>query len=296
MFRFRKIALIIVISILSVSIMQTFADTQSQHVIAFQGGISSTNLVDTLGISGYCTSTTAVQNTIDYMSANGLNIFRLGFSPPWSSARPYNKNLIQYYLDHSNYRLIVDINHLYPGSSSWDEFEANVEACTQAALQVCADFPNNQRVIVELVNEYYQQSRYIQYIQPMINAIRQAGYTNPLLVNKYANFAWNCLAFTDPLNNLYVGTHKYFNTLTAGEVDDMISHMQDGLNRGYKLINTEVGAADSTSDFSTQNVAALNQFLAWCRSNGVGNCVWYYENVAYATLYAQLGLQFSSPS
>jgi Cellulase (glycosyl hydrolase family 5) len=242
------------------------------------------------GLSGYVTSTGNIDKLIQLMTAEGFNIYRMGFSPPWSSNRPYNKEWIQYYLDHCNYVLVVDINHLWPGSTSYTTFENNIAACTEAALQVCRDFPNNQRVIVELVNEYYIKDRYIQYIQPMINAIRQAGYTNPLLVNKYANFDWNCVAFADSANNLIVGTHKYFNSLSTNEVASMKTHMQEALNRGYRLINTEVGAADASADFSTANTAALNELLTWCSARGIGNCVWMYENLNYWSNYQSLGL------
>lgn len=97
-----------------------------------------------IGISGYVTSSAEMQNVIDYMIREGLNIFRMGFSPPWSTARPYSilKPLVQYYLDHSNNSIIIDINHLYPGSTSWEDFENNIDACIQAALQVCQDFPS----------------------------------------------------------------------------------------------------------------------------------------------------------
>jgi Cellulase (glycosyl hydrolase family 5) len=274
----------ILMTLLCITIMSTllFSSTSTTHA-----QVNTTYN----GLSGYVTSTGNIDKLIALMNAEGFNIYRMGFSPPWANNRPYNKAYIQYYLDHSNHKIIVDINHLWPGSTSYTTFENNIEACTQAALQVCKDFPNNQRVIVELVNEYYIKNKYIQYIQPMINTIRNAGYTNPLLVNKYANFDWNCVAFTDPQNNLYVGTHKYFNTLTTNEVTSFEAHMQEGLNRGYKLINTEVGAADKAADFSTENTAALNELLAWCNARRIGNCVWMYENLNYWSTYQSLGLK-----
>ena len=72
-----------------------------------------------LGLSGYPTGTSQVQTIINTMDSNGLNIYRMSFNPTWASGpHPYHQQYVQYFLDHSNYMIIVDRNHLYPPTES----------------------------------------------------------------------------------------------------------------------------------------------------------------------------------
>lgn len=257
-----------------------------------------------VGLSAYTSGISGLQSVINYMNANGLNIHRLGFTPSWypsTTHAVYSKSLIQYFLDRSpSSSIIVDRNHLIGRSEIPDknvDFKNNRATAINDCIQICNDFPNNPRVIVELVNEYSIQSEYLSVIQPMVDQIRAAGYRNPLLVNKYENYAWSCLAFTD--NNFVIGTHAYINIPRVDELNLLEQEMRDGLAfalpRGFKFINTEIGSANSSSEFSQANVDIINAFMAWSATQDVGNCVWTYTDVTsgYMNSYnAYGGLKF----
>jgi hypothetical protein len=119
----------------------------------------------------------------------------------------------------------------------------------------------------------------------LIDAIRAAGYTNAIVVNKW-NTAWH--KFTDPLDNTYQGYHFYFNSWS---VSGATNQMNIALSRGIKVINTEIGADfNEYRSFTTSTVRELTEFLAWCADRGIGNTIWMYEDLHNWNRYQQLGL------
>ena len=116
-----------------------------------------------LGLSGYSTGMPQVQNIVDVMNEESLNTYRLSFNPEWFNRipHPYNSDYIQYFLDHSSYTIIVDRNHLYPSTeASAKEARNHWNAAKKSVFQVLETWPNNQRVMVELVNEYVSDDFY----------------------------------------------------------------------------------------------------------------------------------------
>ena len=240
------------------------------------------------GLSGYPTSTSQVQNIINTMNTNGLNIYRMSFNPTWSSGpHPYHPEYIQYFLDHSNYVIIVDRNHLYPPQESTaQDARNNWNTARNSILQVLQTWPNNQRVAVELINEYVSNDFY-SLMQQLVNDIRNAGYTNPIVVNKW-NQPWTVI--NDPLDNTYQGYHFYFNSWS---VSGAMSQMNTALSKGIKIINTEVGADyNEYNSFTTATVNELNDFMAQCANLGIGNTVWMNENLNNWNRYQDLGIDF----
>jgi len=199
-----------------------------------------------------------------------------------SGGSKYHSSYVQYFLDHSpsSYMIIVDINHLYPPTeasassarSHWTTVKNNI-------FQVLQDFRNNPRVSVELINEYVSSDFYSR-MRSLVTAIRAAGYTNRLVVNKF-NQPWAVIK--DPLNKTYQGYHYYFNSWS---VSGAISNIKIAKSMGIKLINTEAGASYNEYPYFTwSNVGRLNSFLSQAASLGVGSCVWMNCHGAYSNNY-----------
>ena len=244
------------------------------------------------GLSGYPTSTNQVANIIAVMQENNLNLFRMSFNPTWMSGpHPYHPEYIQYFLDHtpSNWVIIVDRNHIYPPTEAGaSTFRDNINTARNSILQVAAAWPNNPRVWIELSNEYISTDFHTIF-QGLIDDVRDAGYTNPLVIDKW-NTAWSSAVFNDPYDSVYVGMHFYFNTWS---VSGAISQMNNALRLGLKLVNTEVGADyNEANSFTTSTVTELNNFLEQCAELGVGNTVWMNENLNNWQTYQQLGINF----
>lgn len=241
-----------------------------------------------MGLSGYPTSTGQIDSIISTMKANGLNTYRMSANPVWAtSSHPYHKEYVQYFLDHSDFTIIVDRNHLYPPTeASATTARNNWDAARNSVFEVLQAYPNNPRVIVELINEYVSSDFYTR-MQSLVTEIRSAGYTNGILFDKW-NQAWTTV--NDPLDNTYQGYHFYFNSWS---VSGAISQMQTAQSKGIKLINTEVGADyNEYSAFTTSTVSELNQFLSQSAAMGVGSTVWMNENLNNMPKYQQLGLDF----
>ena len=246
-----------------------------------------------LGLSGYSTGTSQVQNIIDVMNEESLNTYRISFNPEWFNRKPhpYNSDYVQYFLDHSSYTIIVDRNHLYPSTeASAKEARNHWNAVKKSVFQVLETWPNNQRVMVELVNEYVSDDFYPR-MQSLVDEIRDAGYTNPVVVNKW-NQPWTVI--NDPIDNTYQGYHYYFNTWSPAGA---IQQITIALSRGIKLINTEVGADYREHNYFTEDaVDELNAFMAECASLGLGNAVWMNENLNNWPSYQELYLDFPTGS
>jgi hypothetical protein len=226
-----------------------------------------------LGLSGYPTSTGQIDNIINTMKANGLN--------------PYHKEFVQYFLDHSTFTIIVDRNHLYPPTeASATSARNNWATAKNSIFEVLQTFPNNPRVMVELINEYISSDFYTR-MQSLVNDIRTAGYTNSIVCDKW-NQPWTVI--NDPLAATYQGYHFYFNSWSPSGA---ISQMQTAQSKGIKIISTEVGADyNEYNSFTTSTVGELNDFLAQTANMGIGNTVWMNENLNNMPKYQQLGLNF----
>jgi hypothetical protein len=268
-----------------------YSALSAQKTFAVLGSIQQTSPNERdayLGLSGYPTSTSQVHNIINMMDSNGLNIFRMSFNPTWSSGpHPYHQEYIQYFLDHCDYTIIVDRNHLYPPQESTaSEARSNWDAARDSIFQVLQAWPNNQRVAVELINEYVSDDFYSR-MQQLVDDIRGAGYANPIVVDKW-NQPWTVI--DDPLDNTFQGYHFYFNSWS---VSGAMSQMNTALSKGIKIINTEVGADfNEYNSFTASTVKELNDFLAQCASLGIGNTVWMNENLNNLPRYEDLGLTF----
>ena len=243
-----------------------------------------------LGLSGYPTSTTQIDNIISTMKANGMNTYRMSFNPTWSSGpHPYHAEYIQYFLDHSTFNIIVDRNHLYPPTEASATTARNNWATVRSSVfDVLKAYPNNPRVMVELINEYISNDFYTR-MQGLVTEIRAAGYTNPIVMDKW-NQPWT--AINDPLDATYQGYHFYFNSWSPSGA---ISQMKTAQSKGIKIINTEIGADyNEYNSFTTSTVTELNTFLSQCASMGIGNTVWMNENLNNMPKYTQLGLKIPS--
>lgn len=240
-----------------------------------------------LGLSGYPTSTAQIDSIIATMKANGMNTYRMSFNPTWlSGPHPFKMSYIQYFLDHCNYTIIVDRNHLYPPTeASAATARSNWATVKSSIFEVLAAFPNNPRVMVELINEYVSSDFYSR-MQSLVTEIRQACYTNPIVVNKW-NQPWTVI--NDPLDATYQGYHYYFNTWSPSGA---ISQMQTALSKGIQIINTEIGANyNEASSFTSSTVSEVNSFLSQCAAMGIGNTIWMNENLNNWAKYQQLGLK-----
>ena len=246
-----------------------------------------------VGLSSYPTSTSEIDNIIDTMDSEGLNIFRMSFNPEWFSSKPhpYQSTYVQYFLDHCNYYIIVDRNHIYPPTESGaSKARSEWSTVKESVFEVLESWPNNSRVMVELVNEYVSRDFYSR-MQSLVNDIRDAGYTNPIVANKWSQ-SWRFIE--DPLNSVYQGYHYYFNSWS---VSSAVSQVRSALSKGIKLINTEIGADyNEARYFSSTEVNELNSFVSQCANLGVGNAVWMNENLDNWSRYKSLGIEFPTVS
>jgi hypothetical protein len=241
------------------------------------------------GLSGYPTSTSQIDQILREMNQYDLNTYRMSFSPEWNvySRHAYRESLVQHFLDNSDFTVIIDRNHLYPpGSSSDQQARNNWQTLKSSIFEVLRTWPNNQRVMVEIVNEY-SSSDFYSRMQNLIYEIRQAGYTNPIVINKFSQ-QWQQI--DDPIDNTYQGYHFYFNSWS---LSGAIGQMETALSRGMKIINTEVGADfDGYRSFSSSEVRELNEFIQWCTNRGIGNTVWVNENLMNWQRYEELNVDF----
>jgi hypothetical protein len=246
-----------------------------------------------IGLSGYPTSTAQIDQILRVMNENSLNIYRISFDPEWFSHKlhPYRASYVQYFLDHSTYTVIIDRNHLYPATEeSAQTARTNWNTVRTSVFEVLKTWPNNPRVIVELINEYVSTDFYPR-MQSLVEDIRASGYTNAIVVNKW-NQSWAIL--DDPLDNTYQSYHFYFNCWSPAGA---ISQMNTALAKGIKIINTEIGADyNEASSFTRDTVEELNEFMEWCRDQGIGNCMWMNENLNNWPRYQELSLAFPPTS
>ncbi|MDQ1280845.1 MAG: hypothetical protein QG670_2108, partial [Thermoproteota archaeon] len=106
-------------------------------------------------------------------------------------------------------------------------------------------------------------------MQQLVTDIRSAGYTNPLIFNKW-NQPW--IIIKDSLNMTFQGYHFYFNSWS---VKGALDQMATALKKGIKLICTEVGGDyREYKYFTADTVKKLGDYLSEARKIGVGGIVW----------------------
>lgn len=241
------------------------------------------------GFSGTPTATEAIDQIIETSKKYGMNAYRISFTPPWTTgSRPYNTDHIQYFLDHSTLTIIVDPNH-HTTSDTVDWVQAE-----ERIIDVLNRWPNNPRIIVELINEFFQDSDgdLWSHLEPIMQRIRAAGYSNQLLVNKHNPVQpWKQIGLDD------YGKHAYF----TRELDDSTlymnlpksqQYMEEAIQAGcVPLVNTETGAHHQESNyFTTNNVNVLNTWLQWCYERDIGNMIWMNRDLNNLPTYLELGL------
>lgn len=242
-------------------------------------------------------TTAAVQDIIDLMVQHNLNVYRISCRPSYSEgSHPYRPELIRYFLDHAPQHMviIVDANHLLYGSSYTQEAIALWDSHIKPRLlQVIQDFPNEPRVFVELFNELYVgESEFYSRAQDLVDYVEglTLSYYPVLVVNKLhtSGLGWRTLNYSK--NDIYQGYHGYF---TASEIDlqNFTASMQNAVNMGIKIINTEMGA-DSGGDFSQSSVDELQQFYKNSKDMGIGNCAWLSWGTGWYENYLSYGFDF----
>ena len=223
------------------------------------------------------------------MKVYNLNTYRIVFTPQWEGGSQSSvQTYVNYFLTHtpSTWTIIVDRNHVYPpteyGASiarkNWSTVRSNI-------FNTLSTWKNNPRVMVELINEYVSSDFYSR-MQTLVNDIRNAGYTNKIVFNRWYTNPWKYVS--DPVGQTYQGFHPYFDDCTVSGVE---SSMQKAQSMGIKLLNTEVGAdCKEYKCFSASEVKELNSFLSWSYSRNVGNLVWTNGDLWNWQTYKNLGI------
>ncbi len=239
-------------------------------------------------------STDVIDQVITMINQKGLNLYRLSFDEN-QDATPF----VQYFLEHCNHDLILDYYHGVGGYPQGDFTEAQWLDTTNKALNYMEKFKDyTSRLWIEPLNER-TNSDLKNRLNTFISTVRDAGYRNKIVVNSVrldpttylpSSEAWTELDLTDPLNRTYVGYHYYFNTMS---VSNATSHMQIALDKGFKIVNTEVGANwNEGLYFDAVNVRRITDFMAWCYKKGIGNAVWMRFGLQNWPSYHFFGLKF----
>jgi len=265
-----------------------FATTSFSFVNA-EIGISSFPRQQDGETSPYALS--AIDEAIAVINEESLTVWRMSFYPGFPDWQTY----IQYFLDNSTADLIVDYYHhdttTLMSNANWTE-------SINQGLAIATYFSAYQsRLWLEPQNEQLD-ANLVARSQSFVDAIRGAGYSNNIVSDV---FWWTSLpsmaAVDDPLDKFYSGIHVYIYdgemqmwTLSSAE-----EFMQDGLDAGVKIMNTEVGADTYGNEyFSSDQVTILNSFLVWSSENDVGNAVWLMYGDYEYPFYQALDLSFPS--
>jgi len=243
------------------------------------------------GFSGALTSIQAVDDIIDALERYKLNTYRIAFTPTWTTGtRPYHPEYVDHLLNNWNGTIIVDRNH-HTSHDTVDWAQAE-----EALMECLGRWGDNPRVIFELVNEFVHDGENVwDRCEPIVQRIKAAGYTNKLLINKHTLADdWRTIEADS------YGHHAYFNSLNDPDEQyntlwQAKAQMVNAETAGcVPLVNTETGAHFGESgDFTAENVAILNEYLAWCKERGIGNMVWLMRDLANLPRYEELGLKFS---
>lgn len=269
-----------------------------------------------VGISSYITSIYGLYQTIERAQALGMNTLRIASRESWldppNSVNNYrfNPEYIDHILTNTNFKVIIDPNHVYyttidpaTGQKKFDIDAGSMwisdhwQQITDHLVSIAQMYPNNDRVIIEVFNEYSLDD-FWDKAQQMIVTLR--NYTaNQFLFNKWEQ-PWTKLY--DPLDKCWYSLHFYFNhwldrdTNGDGVIDSYgydraLANMDVAISRGCKVCNTEVGAnGNGGSSMKATEVQSLNKFLQGCAERGVGNCLWNTNNDVDFDIYQNLGL------
>ncbi len=205
-----------------------------------------------------------------------MNTYRIAFTMEGEAGtRTWNKTRVDFLLNNSELNIIVDRNHITDGSCNWTQVNASIFS------DVLGNWPNNSRVIVEIINEFTWDGQNVwDRIDPIVDSIIAHGYTNPILNNKHSDSDdWGTTGQFVDLD--YHGRHSYFNnhyiadnrTQTIGWAQNNMINATNG--NCIPLVNTEVGAHTlGAPQFNQTMVDALKDYIIWCRQRGIGNMIW----------------------
>ena len=237
-------------------------------------------------------STESIDDVITVMDVEDLTVWRMTF--------PYSfqgwESFIQYYLDNCDYEVIIDYYHTTGRVLSDAEWQQSMAR----GLEIMEKFKSYaDRIWLEPQNEQLSGSlpdKVIVRSQEFVTAARNAGYTNRIVSNVFWRTPLKDMAaVVDPLDKFYSGQHIYFFEAGAPAVTMTSAKkmMQDALDVGVKIVNTEIGA-DTTGQqrFTEEGVAMVTEFMQWCADRKIGNTVWtMYGDYDYEK-YKSLGLEF----
>jgi len=232
-----------------------------------------------------------IDDIINAMADYDANCYRISFNPPDASgSRPYNLTYVQYFLDNTPdfWYIIVDANHYV--SAMTPNYPVNETLCLERIFDVLGTYGNNSRVLIELWNEPAWGYNTSERGQVWIDAIRDADYTNGIVVTKFSPYflatdtasgfydPW--VQFDDALNRTYQSAHIYMSlTPPAPETgmhglswNDYLTYMDAA---GITMaVYTEVGAETDETPFSSTHVLETNTFIEYMASQGYGYTVW----------------------
>ena len=237
----------------------------------------------------------AIDDVIATMGVEGLGIYRMSFHPEFDGGTSFS-NLVaftQYYLDNCPHDLILDYYHMRPNAMS----EANWVQSVERGVWLANYFDAySDRLWLEPLNEQKFVSSFNAKIQGFIDRLRGPGYSHRVVANVFWEpHITSQAVIDDPLDRFWGGQHIYFTQGGARvwSLEQAKDLMQDALDRGIKVFNTEIGA-DSFGQqyFTEQNVGEVSEFMEWCSSHDIGNAVWVLDGVYDYPRYKKLGLVF----
>lgn len=243
-----------------------------------------------VGLSCYITGTQYLEPINNVMIAYGMNLIRISYRETFlgaGSRRVFRREYIDWFLENTNYTIIIEPNHIYPPNEAGAQiFRDNLDEVEEHLLYIARLYANNPRIIIEPFNEYVSNDlwtlaqRFIYLLRTVTNC--------PILINKWDQ-PWRKL--DDPLDRDYYSYHFYFNTWGVnGAMDSMRDAISKGIDPTH-IINTEVGADfNEEGSFSYGEVQELNDFLQRCADLGIGNAIWQFENIKNMDTYADLDL------
>ena len=236
---------------------------------------ASAQLPTLIGFSVTPSSLSDCQDLIDDSEQYGSNAIRLAFSTSViSGSRTWHQEYVQYFLDHSSLIIILDPEHMYPPTlATANTFRSNLATVKTELLSRVLPFNGNPRVLIEMLNEFNDQTYFYSVSDELADYLRAHGITNQLGVNLPPSYS-NIVKYDAKLD--FQGYHFYFNSWSASGA---MSWINTALSKGITLINTEQGANDAEPPFTSTQKTYLNSYLDQCFDKGVGNLVWlnYYS-------------------
>ena len=261
------------------------------------------------GFSGSIDSLAGADEVIQALKDYDGNCYRIAFNPQWTNgSRPWEATVqygpdgetkINYILNHPDFKgkyLIVDRSHMtdqdsggelpYTGTTvrSWNTVRQN-------AFDMCELYKGKENVIICIVNEYWWSTMYV-YCEQLVQDLRNAGYTNPILNNKHNHaFDWDRHKTENPSLDFY-GMHWYFTDESDYRLySEWLKHMDSARDNGcLPLCHTEIGASHlGTQTWTQAQMDRLNDAVHESNARGNGCLVWMQKDADYRFKYEQLG-------